>query len=221
MDVAPFISFLTRYWPVFVDGLQITAFVAVLAAPAAFIAGILLVLPAVSGWKGLAAVVRGFVELMRNTPLLVQIYLLYFGLPLLGIFWGAITCGVIAIALQHGAFLSEIVRAGIQSLSVRQWEAGQSIGMRRFAILRLVILPQALIKVTPALGNQLIVLVKDTSLVSAIGVMDLTLTGKVLIERSGMSFEVFIAVALFYLILTTSLGIAARLVETFVARRYA
>ncbi len=221
MDLQSFISFLTRYSPVFFDGLLVTAWVAVWAAPAAFLLGMLLLLPALGGLKPLAALVHGFVEVMRNTPLLVQIYLLYFGLPLLGIFWGAIVCGVIAIALQHGAFLSEIMRAGIQSLSDRQWEAGKAIGMRRFAILRLIILPQALVKVTPAIGNQLIVLVKDTSLVSAIGVMDLTLSGKVLIERSGASFEVFIAVAMFYLILTTSLGLAVRLVEAIQSRRYA
>lgn len=221
MDIQSFISFIARYSSVFIDGFLITAWVAVLAAPAAFILGVVLLLPALTGWRMLARLVRGFVELMRNTPLLVHLYLLYFGLPLLGIFWGAITCGVIAIALQHGAFLSEIMRAGVQSLSDRQWEAGKAIGMRRMAILRLIILPQALIKVTPALGNQLIVLVKDTSLVSAIGVMDLTLSGKVLIERSGASFEVFIAVALFYLILTTTLGLAMRAVEMVVSRRYA
>lgn len=221
MDIQSFISFISRYSSVFIDGFLITAWVAVLAAPAALLLGIALLVPALAGWRTAAMFVRGFIEIMRNTPLLVQLYLLYFGLPLIGIFWGAITCGVIAIAFQHGAFLSEIIRAGVQSLSRLQWEGGKAIGMRRFAILRLIILPQSLIKVTPALGNQLIVLIKDTSLVSAIGVMDLTLSGKVLIERSGASFEVFIAVALFYLILTTSLGLFMRVVEMIVARRYA
>ncbi|MCP8894504.1 amino acid ABC transporter permease [Shinella daejeonensis] len=215
-----FIVFFTRYLPAFADGFLITTWVAALAAPTAMIWALVLIIPRLARWKWLTRLVDGYVEIMRNSPLLVQMYLLYFGLPLLGIFWSSIVCGVIAIALQHGAFLSEILRSGIQSLSQRQWEAGSAIGLRRSAVIRLVILPQAFIRVLPALGNQLIVLVKDTSLVSAIGVMDLTLTGKVTIERSGASFEAFIAVAMFYLVLTTVLGLALRVVEVRAARRY-
>jgi polar amino acid transport system permease protein len=215
-----FIVFFTRYLPAFIDGFLITTWVAALAAPAAMLWALVLIVPRLARWAWLTRLVSAYVEIMRNSPLLVQMYLLYFGLPLVGIFWGSIVCGVIAIALQHGAFLSEILRSGIQSLSQRQWEAGSAIGMRRSAVIRLVILPQAFIKVLPALGNQLIVLVKDTSLVSAIGVMDLTLTGKMTIERSGASFEAFIAVAMFYLILTSALGMTLRVIEARAARRY-
>ncbi len=215
-----FVVFFTRYLPAFADGFLMTAGVAALAAPVALIWAVVLIIPRLAGWTWLSRLVDAYVEIMRNSPLLVQMYLLYFGLPLLGIFWSSIVCGVIAIASQHGAFISEILRAGIRSLSQRQWEAGKAIGMRRFTIIRLVILPQAFIKVLPSLGNQLIVLVKDTSLVSAIGVMDLTLTGKMTIERSGASFEAFIAVAIFYLILTSSLGLVLRVIEARAARRY-
>ncbi|MCW1411220.1 amino acid ABC transporter permease [Rhizobium sp. 1AS11] len=215
-----FAIFFTRYLPAFADGFLITAGVAALAAPAALIWAMVLIIPRLARWTWASLLVDAYVEVMRNSPLLVQMYLLYFGLPLLGLFWSSIVCGVIAIASQHGAFLSEILRSGIQSLSQRQWEAGSAIGMRKFAVIRLVILPQAFIKVLPALGNQLIVLVKDTSLVSAIGVMDLTLTGKMTIERSGASFEAFIAVAFFYLILTSTLGLVLRIIEVRAARRY-
>lgn len=215
-----FIVFFTRYLPAFADGFLITTWVAALAAPAAMLWALVLIVPRLARWTWATRFVGAYVEIMRNSPLLVQMYLLYFGLPLIGIFWSSIACGVIAIALQHGAFLSEILRSGIQSLSQRQWEAGSAIGMRRSAVIRLVILPQAFIKVLPALGNQLIVLVKDTSLVSAIGVMDLTLTGKMTIERSGTSFEAFIAVAAFYLVLTSALGLVLRVIEARAARRY-
>lgn len=215
-----FIVFFTRYLPAFADGFLITTWVAALAAPAAMLWALVLIVPRLARWTWATRLVGAYVEIMRNSPLLVQMYLLYFGLPLIGIFWSSIACGVIAIALQHGAFLSEILRSGIQSLSQRQWEAGSAIGMRRSAVIRLVILPQAFIKVLPALGNQLIVLVKDTSLVSAIGVMDLTLTGKMTIERSGASFEAFIAVAAFYLVLTSALGLVLRVIEARAARRY-
>lgn len=215
-----FIVFFTRYLPAFADGFLITTWVAALAAPAAMLWALVLIVPRLARLTWATRLVGAYVEIMRNSPLLVQMYLLYFGLPLIGIFWSSIACGVIAIALQHGAFLSEILRSGIQSLSQRQWEAGSAIGMRRSAVIRLVILPQAFIKVLPALGNQLIVLVKDTSLVSAIGVMDLTLTGKMTIERSGASFEAFIAVAAFYLVLTSALGLVLRVIEARAARRY-
>ncbi len=221
MDLLQFTHFITRYLPRFADGFLLTLGVAALAAPLALVWGVILALPRVARWQFMSGVVAGYVEVMRNTPLLVQMYLLYFGLPLVGIYWSSIVCGVLGIALQHGAFISEVVRSGIQAISQRQWEAGSAIGMRKWKTFRLVILPQAMLKILAPLSNQLIVLVKDTSLVSAIGVMDLTLTGKAIIERSGASFEVFIAVAVFYLLITSILGGVARLMENRAARRFA
>jgi His/Glu/Gln/Arg/opine family amino acid ABC transporter permease subunit len=220
MDLYQFLNFMVRYVPQLADGFMMTLGVAALAAPAALIWGIVLALPRVAGGSVLAAMVKVYVEVMRNTPLLIQMYLLYFGLPLVGIFLSSIACGAISIALQHGAFISEVIRTGVQSISIRQWEAGYSMGLRRGKVMALIVFPQALLKVTPSIGNQLIVLVKDTSLVSAIGAMDLTLTGKVIIERSGASFEVFIAVALFYLILTSLLGGLVRLAEARTTGRF-
>jgi polar amino acid transport system permease protein len=220
MDFQQFYNFVVRYFPQLVDGFLVTLSVAIYAAPAALAWGLVLALPRITGNLPLTWGVKAYVEVMRNTPLLIQMYLLYFGLPLVGIFLSSIACGVIAIALQHGAFISELIRTGVESVSQRQWEAGKSLGMRRWKIVRMIVLPQALLKVTPSIGNQLIVLVKDTSLVSAIGAMDLTLTGKVVIERSGASFEVFIAIAAFYLVLTASLGVLVRFVEVHTARRF-
>jgi ABC-type amino acid transport system permease subunit len=162
----------------------------------------------------------GFIELMRNTPLLVQIYLVYFGLPLLGFYPSEFACGVAGISLQHGAFLAETYRGAIEAVDRGQWDAAKAIGMNERKAFRHVILPQALMKILGPLGNQVIVLAKDTSLVSAIGVMDLTMTGKMAIERSAASAEVFVAVALFYLVLATALGGTARAVEYRVAGRY-
>jgi polar amino acid transport system permease protein len=163
---------------------------------------------------------EGYIELMRNTPLLLQIYLIYFGLPLLGFFPSEFVCGVVGIALQHAAFLVEILRGGIESISQRQWEAARAIGMRRLAAVRYVILPQTFLRVLGPLGNQLIILFKDTSLVSAIGVMELTMVGKVSIERSAVSIEIFAAIAVFYLVLTSVLGGALRIAERHTAARF-
>jgi polar amino acid transport system permease protein len=213
-------GFLARFLPRLADGFLITLWVAALAAPAAVFCAFLVLLPRISANAALRGAAAAYIEVMRNTPLLLQMYLIYFGLPLVGIFLSGVACGVLAIALQHGAFLAEVFRGGVEAVGRGQWEAARALGMRRRKAFRLVILPLALMKVIPPTCNQMIVLVKDTSLVSAIGVMEVTLTGKVIIERTGASYEVFIAVAAFYLILTTALGGLLRYAEIRVMRRF-
>jgi polar amino acid transport system permease protein len=210
---------LAGLWPKLVDGFLITVAIAAAAAPLALVFGLLLLAPRMDRRPFIYGPTVAFIELMRNTPLLVQIYLIYFGLPVLGLYPSEFACGVAGIALQHGTFLVETYRGAIESVSARQWDAARAIGMGRFAAFRYVILPQAVMKILGPLGNQLIVLAKDTSLVSAIGVMELTMTGKLAIERSAASAEVFVAVALFYLALTTALGVAARALEYRLAGR--
>ena len=160
-----------------------------------------------------------YVEFVRNTPLILQIYLSYFGLPLIGLPLSAFLCGVIAIASQHGAFLCEIFRAGIEAVSKQQWEGALALGMTKRKAKYNVILPQAFLKVVPPIGNQLVILIKDTSLVSAIGIIELTLSGKMVIERSGASFEVFLFIAALYLLLTTAFGLILRFFEIHLRER--
>src|SRR3954468_24798212 len=128
-------------FPRLVAGFMITLSVAAAAAPLALAFGLLLLAPRMSGRKLLTIPTLAFIELMRNTPLLLQIYLIYFGLPLLGFYPSEFTCGVAGIALQHGAFLVEIFRGAIESISRGQWEAARAIGMGRLKIFRHVILP--------------------------------------------------------------------------------
>lgn len=213
-------SFLVRFLPRLADGFVITLWISALSAPLSIAWGFMVLLPRLSANPALRGLAVSYIEVMRNTPLLLQMYLIYFGLPLVGIFPSGIACGVIAIALQHGAFFAEVFRAGVETVGRGQWDAARALGMRRGRAFRRVVLPLALMKVIPPSGNQLIVLVKDTSLVSAIGVMDVTLTGKVIIERTGASYEVFIAVALFYLLMTTALGGTLRFVESRIMRRF-
>jgi His/Glu/Gln/Arg/opine family amino acid ABC transporter permease subunit len=207
-------------FPKLLEGFTVTLSVALTSMALALVLGLLLLALRMAKSRLLTVPVKGYIELMRNTPLLLQIYLIYFGLPLLGFFPSEFVCGVVGIALQHAAFLVEILRGGIESISQRQREAARAIGMRRLATFRYVILPQTVLKVLGPLGNQLIVLVKDTSLVSAIGVMELTMVGKVAIERSAVSIEIFAAIAVFYLALTSILGGALRLVERRTAARF-
>jgi polar amino acid transport system permease protein len=214
MDYAAQVAiFLIGQLPKLFAGFAVTLAVAGAAIPLALTLGLMLLAPRTARSPLLSGPAVAYIELMRNTPLLVQIYLIYFGLPLLGFFPSEFTCGVVGIALQHAAFLAETYRGGIESIGRGQWEAASAIGMRPLRAFWHVILPQAAIKILGPVGNQLIVLVKDTSLVSAIGVLELTLTGKMIIERSAASFEIFVAIALFYLLVTTALGAALRLVE--------
>jgi His/Glu/Gln/Arg/opine family amino acid ABC transporter permease subunit len=206
--------------PKLLEGFAVTLSVGLASMALALALGVLLLGPRMASSRLLRLPVEAYIELMRNTPLLLQIYLIYFGLPLLGFFPSEFVCGVVGIALQHAAFLVEILRGGIESISQRQWEAARAIGMRRLAAFRYVILPQTFLKVLGPLGNQLIILVKDTSLVSAIGVMELTMVGKVAIERSAVSIEIFAAIAVFYLALTSVLGGALRLIEHRTATRF-
>ena len=218
--VAQIFVLMTSLLPKLVAGFAITLAIATAAMPLALVFGLLLLLPRLENSAVLVAPIAAFIEVMRNTPLLLQIYLIYFGLPLLGFYPSEFTCGVLGIAVQHGCFLTEIYRGAIESVSRRQWDAARAIGMGRLKAFRHVILPQALLRILGPLGNQLITLIKDTSLVSAIGVMELTMTGKMAIERSAASAEVFIAIALFYLVLTSGVGGALRVIEARTAGRF-
>jgi His/Glu/Gln/Arg/opine family amino acid ABC transporter permease subunit len=211
---------LTGLFPKLLEGFAVTLRVGLASMVLALVLSVLLLGPRMSKNWLIKLPIEAYIELMRNTPLLLQIYLIYFGLPLLGFFPSEFVCGVVGISLQHAAFLVEIWRGGIESISERQWEAARAIGMRRLVAFRYVILPQTFLRVLGPLGNQLIILVKDTSLVSAIGVMELTMVGKVSIERSAVSIEIFAAIAVFYLVLTSVLGGALRTVERRTAARF-
>jgi len=200
-------------FPLLLDALGVTVGIAALALPLAVALGLLL---AVLRWIGpgwLSTVLRGWIEFLRNTPLLLQMFMIYFGVAQLGWRLDGFYCGVFAIAIQHSAFLAETFRGALESITRRQWEATRALGIRDRTALWHLILPQAAIKVAAPIGNQLIVLVKDTSLVSGIAVLDLTLTGKIIMERNAASFEVFIVVAAYYLALTVVLGALVRMLE--------
>lgn len=208
-----------RLYPSLVSGFVVTISVALAAIPLALLGALLLTPLRMWGGSIIHAVTGAYIEFMRNTPLLLQIYLIYFGLPLLGLYPSEFMCGVIGIAMQHAAFLAEIYRGGIESISQRQWDAARAMGMTWAKALRNVILPQAGLRILGPIGNQLIILVKDTSLVSAIGVVDLTMVGKVSIERLAVTLEIFLAIALIYLALTGALGAVLRIIERRVLER--
>ncbi|GAU07831.1 amino acid ABC transporter permease [Desulfoplanes formicivorans] len=158
------------------------------------------------------SVSRVYLEFIRNTPLLIQIFFLYFVIsPIIGLDRFAIA--VLALSLFEGAYASEIFRAGIRSIPKGQWEAGYSLGMTSFDLYRLVILPQTLRRIAPPLTSQGISLIKDSALVSTIAVYDLTMQGQAIIADSFLTFEIWFTVAAIYLVLTGFLSLLVTLMQ--------
>lgn len=158
------------------------------------------------------ALARCYLEIVRNTPLLVQIFFIYFVLsPAIGL--DRLPSAVLALALFEGAYASELIRAGILSIPKGQWEGALSLGMTRATIYRHVILPQALRYALPPLTSQGVSLIKDSALVSTIAIFDLTMQGQAIVAETFLSFEIWFTVAGMYLLATWSLSGLARLLE--------
>jgi polar amino acid transport system permease protein len=154
-----------------------------------------------------------YVGFIRGTPLLVQLFIWFFGLPHFGINLPALFCGVVGMGIYSGAYVSEIVRGAIQSIDRGQMEAARSLGMPRAMAMRQIIIPQAVVRMIPPLGNEFIALIKNSSLVSLLTIADLLHEGQKIISTSYRSLEVYLAIALVYFVLTNLTGLALRTVE--------
>lgn len=159
------------------------------------------------------ALCTSYVAAIRGTPLLVQLFLLFFGLPQFGIVLPAFVCGVIGLGIYSGAYVSEIVRGAIQSIDKGQMEAARSIGMSYGTAMRSIILPQALVRMIPPLGNEFIALIKNSALVSLLTIHDLMHEGQKIISVSYRSLEVYLAIAVIYFVLTGLTTLALRHIE--------
>jgi polar amino acid transport system permease protein len=154
-----------------------------------------------------------YVTFIRGTPLLVQLFLLFFGLPQFDILLPAFLCGVLGLGIYSGAYVSEIVRGAIQSIDRGQMEAARSLGMSSAKAMRTIILPQAIVRMIPPLGNEFIALIKNSALVSLLTIADLMHEGQKIISVSYRSLEVYLAIALVYLVLTGLTSLALQHVE--------
>jgi len=188
-----------EYLPLFLQGLQSTFFISIVSLMLALATGIIACACRLSHLKFIKFPAIAYIELMRSTPLLVQIYFLYFGLPTLGIRIPEIQTGILALMLNSGAYIAEIIRAGISSVDTGQLEAGVSSGLNYFQRMRFIVLPQALGVTVPPLLGQAIVLVKDSALLSLISVMELTRCGQTMTSERFMPSEAFFTVAFFYM----------------------
>ncbi|AGB42110.1 ectoine/hydroxyectoine ABC transporter, permease protein EhuC [Halobacteroides halobius DSM 5150] len=158
-------------------------------------------------------IAKGYIEFFRGTPLLVQLFLLYYGLPSVGVEMSPYLAATLGLGLNSGAYVGEIVRSGINAINEGQMEAARSLGMSYFEAMRYVILPQAFKRVIPPLGNEFIALLKDSSLVSVIAVKDLTRQGRLIISRTYESFLIYAMVAVLYFIMTFLMTRLVNLIE--------
>ena len=154
-----------------------------------------------------------YVEVIRGTPLLAQLFLVYFVLPSLGINLPPFTAAVIAMGINSGAYVTEIFRGGIQSIERGQMEAARSLGLSYLQAMRYIILPQAFKRILPPLGNEFIAMLKDSSLASTIAIAELMRVGREITSRTFRSFEVLAVVALLYLAITLPLSLVVRYTE--------
>lgn len=182
--------------------------------------GTLVALALISPYSILRLLFRIYVDFFRGTPMLVQLFIIYFGLPALfqqqlGLEWSLdrLPAAIIALSLNVAAYLAEIIRGGIQSIDRGQWEACESLGMTPIQTMQDVIFPQAFRRILPPLGNEFITLIKDTSLTAIIGFQELFREGQLIVAVTYKAFEVYIAVALVYLVLTTLSSMAFKWLE--------
>jgi polar amino acid transport system permease protein len=161
----------------------------------------------------LYAACTAYVSVIRGTPLLVQLFIWFFGLPHFGINLPAFFCGVVGMGMYSGAYVSEIVRGAIQSIDRGQMEAARSLGMPYRMAMREIVIPQAVVRMIPPLGNEFIALIKNSSLVSLLTIADVMHEGQKIISTSYRSLEVYLAIALIYFVLTNLTGLALRSAE--------
>ncbi|MDM8514712.1 ABC transporter permease subunit [Desulfobacterales bacterium HSG16] len=200
--------------PSLMVGAKLTVFITVFGLSIGFFLGAAAGLGKLSRNKIANTIAGAYVESVRGTPLMVQVMFLYFGMPLmLGMRVPPLAAGISAIAVNSGAYIAEIVRGAVQSVSRGQTEAGRSIGMTRFQTMIHVIWPQAFTRMIPPLGNQFIISLKDTSLLVVIGVGELTRQGQELIAVNFRAFEIWLAVAIVYLVMTSFISKTLSLIE--------
>lgn len=217
-------SFLPKYYTFFITGAKNTVLLAIFTVALGVVLGVFLALMRISKNKILNFISATYVEVVRGTPLLVQIYIIYYGLPIIGIDFPSISflgsqgeefvAGIIALSINSGAYVAEIIRAGIQAVDKGQMEAARSLGMPYSSAMRYIVIPQAFKNILPALGNEFIVIIKESSIVSVIGIHELMYNANTVRGNTFIPLEPLVVAAAIYFVLTFSLskllGIAER-----------
>lgn len=206
-------SIVSPYTDILLIGLWWTLILAVFSSFFSFVLGILFALIVLYAPMLLAYPVRLFMWLFMGTPLLLQLFLIYFGLAQIGIDIPALGAGIIGLSLHFAVYNADIIRAGIVSVDSGQTEGARSIGFSRQQALRYIVIPQAIRNTIPPIGNNMIVLLKDTSLVSIIGIAELVHSAQLAISETYSPFEFYITVAAIYYVVNLVLEYGLRRIE--------
>jgi len=213
-------AFLDKYYMLYLIGAKNTLLLAIFAIISGIIIGISLALMRISKYRLLKFISSSYIELVRGTPLLVQLYIIYYGFQMLGINFPNISifkdvlginssdfiAGAITLGLNSAAYVGEIFRAGIQAVPKGQMEAARSLGFTYTSSMKNIILPQAIRNVLPALGNEFVVIIKESSIVSIIGIADLMYNAETVRSNTYQPIEPLVVVALIYFMITFPLS---------------
>src|ERR1700683_1658776 len=189
---------MVTFLPSLLQGALLTIAVSLLAFGLALVLGLSTGSPRISRLALLRAVAACYIQFIRGTPLLLQLFFIYYVLPYVGIVLTPFVSGALGLTLNYAAYMAEVVRSGIQAIPKGQWEAGQSVGMSRRLLMRRIILPQAIRIIIPSIGNFFVSIFKDSALVSVITMRDLMFSGELLASATYKHFEIFAMVAVIY-----------------------
>ncbi len=206
-------SILTDNLDLYLQGFKYTIIASVIALISSFFLGTIIAVMRIAPIKALNWLGTIYVEFVRNIPVLIITFFFYFGLASIGITFDGLTAGTIALSIYTAAFIAEAIRAGIMAVPKGQMEAARSSGLTYNQAMRLIILPQAIKIVIPPLGNQFINLVKNSSILGVVAGLDLMYQADLISSRTFVTFDVYIFVALFYLLLTIPLSLGVGYLE--------
>lgn len=208
-----------EWWPQLWAGLQLTVGLTFVSMAVAIVIGIIVALGQIHGaarWARICAVV--FVEFIRGTPLLLQLFYIFYVLPYFGVKLSPIVAGIAGLSINYGAYLSEVFRAGIESVEGGQWEAAQALGLRKTQFIPLVILPQAARLALPPTGNYFIAMFKDTALVSTISLGELLFRGQLLASENFKYTQIYTFIFIIYLAISYPASRGVVLLERYLRR---
>lgn len=206
-------EFMQKYLPWYVDAAVLTVKIAFFGVLLALLVGVICSVVQYYRVPILHRIISVYIEISRNTPLLVQLFFLYFGLPKIGVVWSAEACAIIGLAFLGGSYMSESIRSGLESIEKPQIESAASLGMSKLQTMKEVIFPQALAVSVPGVCANVIFLIKETSVVSGIALADLMYVTKDLIGLYYETDEALLMLVIFYLIILLPISVAASLIE--------
>lgn len=210
-------SIILTYIPDFISALGVTLKVTVCSLLLGLVFSVPLSLLKISGIRPLEWIAALYTSIFRGVPLMVQVFMMYFGVPLvLPVKFTAFTAGTLVFSMNSAAYISESMRGGIRAIDRGQYEAAMALGVRYGAMMKDIILPQAIKSVMPSLVNEFISLLKNTTLIASIGLVDILRVGQLIQSRTYRAFEPFFAISVFYYVLVMALSFLGKLLERWV-----